>query len=315
MHDNALISLLQTLVRIPSVNPDDGAEPSISGEARMVDFLEDYLAARSFQTQRKEWTANRPNLIASYGPDKPDHTLLIEAHTDTVSVEGMQGDPFGGEVRDGRLYGRGASDMKGPMAAALHALQPDILERLAEVGVQVIFCGAMGEERGNQGAIELVNDGLRADEVLVLEPTDLNIVSAHKGAFWVNVQLTGRPGHGSAPEKGMNANHAAVQMLQDLMQRFDGCRQEYSDEMLGLSTMNIGLLQGGTGVNILAPSCEIELDWRLVPGFPKSLVLGELRSLLEALVQAGKLEAYSISEKMFAPPFSTPLHLALDSTA
>jgi acetylornithine deacetylase len=197
--------LLRPLVEIPSVNPALSDDDTLRGEARLVDWLEPWFAQQGFRTRRIEATPGRPNLLAAFGAENPARTVLFESHLDTVGVSGFHGDPFALREENGRLYGRGACDTKGPLAAFMAALDADTLAAIRASGVQLLWLGAIGEETGNLGAEEAVAAGIRADACVVLEPTGLRIVHAHKGACWFKVATRGRAAHGSDPARGDNA--------------------------------------------------------------------------------------------------------------
>ena len=170
--------LLRQIVAIPSVNPALADDDAIRNEARLVAWLEPWFAAKGLETRRLGQTPGRPNLLASFGAAAPSKTILFESHLDTVGVTGFQGNPFDLREDGGRLYGRGACDTKGPLAAFMAALDADVLAALANSKTRIVWLGAIGEETGNLGAEEAVADGLRAYECVVLEPTDLHIVHA-----------------------------------------------------------------------------------------------------------------------------------------
>ena len=130
--------LLRDLIAIPSVNPELDDEESRRGEGRLVEWLEPWFAARGFRTRRIEATPGRPNLAATAGSDDAPRTVLFESHLDTVGVAGFQGDPFAMREDGGRLYGRGACDTKGPLAAFLAALDDETLAAVSAAGVRLI---------------------------------------------------------------------------------------------------------------------------------------------------------------------------------
>jgi acetylornithine deacetylase/succinyl-diaminopimelate desuccinylase-like protein len=198
----------------------------------------------------------------SGGKAKP--RLLFAPHIDTVSVAGMSIDPFSGELRDGKIWGRGASDTKGPMAAMLFALLEckDVLPYLSH---EIWFAGFMDEEAGQQGA-----RALSAREkfafAIVGEPTRLQAVNTHKGSVWLTLRAYGRAAHGSTPEIGENAIEKILAVLDtlrgELSARFGAC----SDETLGSMTFNLGTIQGGSKINIVPDLCEAKIDIRTLPG-------------------------------------------------
>lgn len=297
--------LASLLVRIPSVNPD-GDTTAVAGTGEeacahfVAGFLEDCGAAVTLDAPRP----GRPNVIGRFptrGGGKP--RILFAPHTDTVGVGGMTIDPFGGEVRDGRLWGRGASDTKGPMAAmlwALRALGADI----ADLPVEVHFAGFMAEESDQQGSRHFAahHDGYAL--ALVGEPTDMRAVHRHKGSLWAELITHGLAAHAATPERGVNA----ITRMMPLVAALDGeFRRRLEvlggvDELLGTSTLNIGTIQGGTRGNIVPDRCAVGLDIRFTPRLSDQ---GGATALLEAFVRGvdPKAELRAFAE---APPLDTP---------
>ncbi|MGD9782466.1 MAG: M20 family metallopeptidase [Kiritimatiellia bacterium] len=298
--------LLRRLVSIPSVNPALADDDSIRNEARMVEWLEPWFAARGFETRRVGNTPGRPNLLAGFGAAAPEKTILFESHLDTVGVSGFQGDPFGLREENGRLYGRGACDTKGPLAAFMAALDDETLGALAKSKTKIVWLGAIGEETGNLGAEEAVADGLRADECVVLEPTALRIVHAHKGACWFTVATRGRAAHASDPARGDNAILKMPAVWRILGEEAAAAAKAHSSAALGRPTVSVGTIRGGTGTNVVPDRCEIQVDRRLMPGETAARVLDDVRRRLEAI--PGGVEIGLLKEGL---PFHTDVGAAL----
>ena len=192
MNEEQITRLLQYLVRIPSVNPhgDPGTDPGRTGEARMVAYLGDFFRKLGLDVECQEVEPGRANVLARFASRGGKRLLALAPHTDTVSVAGMTIDPFGGEIRAGRLSGRGATDTKGSLAALLAGLANALRQKAFREGdLDVCFCGLMGEESGNDGARALMQRGFRADFAIAGEPTDCRIVYAHKGALWLRMKI------------------------------------------------------------------------------------------------------------------------------
>ncbi len=304
MPDPSLVDLLRRLIATPSVNPELSADPAVAGEMRYARLLAGELEARGFDITWHEPTAGRPNFVARRGPPHPRRRLLVEAHLDTQGVEGMTVDPFAGTVRDGRLYGRGACDQKGPTAAALFALDGGVLDALAAAGVELLFAGAMGEERGNRGAEQLVDIGLGADEALILEPTELHVVHAHKGAFWFEIEVRGRAGHGSAPEGGVNAVEGMLEVLQVVREQVRQAAAT-THPLLGRPTVNFGVIRGGASINVVPDRCVMEVDRRTLPGEEHEVILDFIRAGLRRLQEAGRITGWEIRIIKDGTPFAT----------
>ena len=299
--------ILKRLIAVPSVNPEDTADPAITGEARLADLLARDLAARGLRVTCEEVAPGRPNFIAESAPDQGQPTLLIEVHLDTVSVAGMSIDPFTPVEREGRIYGRGACDDKGPMAAALAALTPERVAALDAAGIRLVFVGAMGEEKGNQGAKDLVRrNTVRADQILVLEPTELAVVHAHKGILWAAFELHGRAVHGSEPERGVSAIEAAISFVTFWKEETARAREALGhDPLLGGPTVNVGRIEGGTQVNIVPALCRLQVDRRLVPGERAEDLFAGMQAFLGRLVEAGQLVGFEARAVQQGDPFAT----------
>jgi len=283
MNSASAAEILRRLVAIPSVNPALSDDPALRDELRIVNELEPWFAERGFRVERVGRTPGRPNLLARFGAAAPKKTVLFESHLDTVGVTGFQGDPFALRAENGRLYGRGACDTKGPLAAFMAACDAEVLAALARSGVQIVWLGAIGEETGNLGAEEAIAAGLRADECVVLEPTDLHIVHAHKGACWFTAATRGRAVHASDPARGDNAILKMPAVWQILADATAAAGQTYCSEVLGKPTVSVGTIRGGTGTNVVPDRCEIQVDRRLMPGETAEQVLDDLRARFAAI--------------------------------
>lgn len=311
MPSRPVVELLQRLVAIPSVNPSLADDPSVGGEARLAEFLAGHLEHAGYKVAWHEATHGRPNVVGRYGPAQPRRSILVESHLDTQGIHGMTVPPFEGGVRDGKLFGRGACDTKGPMAAALTALDQPTLDALAGAGVQVLYIGAMGEEKGNLGAEELVELGVGADEALILEPTDLNVVHAHKGALWFELEVEGLAAHGSNPALGLSAIRGMMKAIERIESLVETEARTHIHPLLGKPTVNIGLIRGGSSINIVPDRCVIEVDRRVLPGDTSDKVMGQVQQELDALKAKGAFGAWHIHKIKDGIPFETTSESAL----
>lgn len=257
--------ILRDLVRLPSVNPmGRGLTGPTIFESRVTDYLEDYLKKLGVACERQAVAPSRDNLVARFEPPSAKRTIVLEAHQDTVPVEGMTIDPFGGEIRDGRLYGRGACDVKGGLTAMLLAFTRLVKERPAGAA-RVILAFTVDEEHTFLGVQRLV-EKLKADAAVVAEPTQLNIVHAHKGVVRWHVTTPGRSCHSSRPELGVNAIYRMGKLLAAIERYADVVRRSSADPLLGAPTLSVGRIEGGLSVNTVPDFCRIEVDRRLIPG-------------------------------------------------
>ncbi len=274
-----VVALTQQLVRIPSINP---MGRHVSGpeylEGRVGDFLADLFTQWNLSWERHAVLPGRDNLIARLPRGSNDLTdsLLLEVHQDTVPIDGMSIDPFAGELRDGRIYGRGACDVKGGMAAMLCAIA-QLQERPGPNQPEIILACTVNEENGFDGVRHLCRhwqDG--TSELLcrpprwaiVAEPTELEVVVAHKGTVRWRCHARGRAAHSSNPAAGCNAIYRMQPVISAL--------QRYAEEilpsvatshpLLGGPTLSVGTIRGGLSVNTVPDQCTIEIDRRLLPG-------------------------------------------------
>ncbi len=295
-----MIPLLQALVRIPSVNPEGDPGTEFTGEQACAEYLAGHLRSLGATAWLDEVLPGRPNVVARFPSDRPGKPrLLFAPHVDTVSVRGMTIDAFGGELRDGKIWGRGASDTKGPMAAMLSALAAsrDIIAGLSH---EIWFAGLMGEEAGQHGARALAGKA-HFDFVIAGEPTELQTIHTHKGAVWLTLRGKGRAGHASAPERGENAIYAVLDALAWLRPELSLALAPLSDPVLGTPTFSLGTLHGGSKVNIVPDACEACFDLRTIPGQNLDPLFAELRSRFPAV------EVTTVTSSPLVTPAHHPL--------
>jgi len=265
-------ALAQALVRIDSRNP--ALAPDGPGETACVAMLREVLSAWGFGVDVFESSSGRPNLVARIGAaSEGAHTLMFSGHLDVVGVDGMSHPPFAGEVRDGRLYGRGACDMKGGIAAmcaaAWHASR-DGLEG------ELLIAATADEEYESAGTRALLERGVRCDAAIVGEPTCLEIMPAHRGFAWIEVVVTGRAAHGSRWEIGVDAIRHAGLLLAEL-DRVDAEElPRRTHPLLGRASLHASTIEGGIGMSTYPDRCVVRLERRTLPGERDDAVLAEV---------------------------------------
>jgi len=295
-HPKNVVELLQDLVSIPSVNPQGNPGTEYTGEQALGDYVADFLRRLGAEVTLQHVEIGRPNVIASFTPDKPAAHLAFAPHLDTVSVAGMTIEPFDPAIHDGKLYGRGSTDTKGPMAAALWAIQQWAQSPArAQSRIRWDFLALMGEEAGNDGAQAVANRGFTSDLTLVLEPTQLGVVTAHKGALWLEIYTTGVACHGSTPEKGRSAIYAMRHVLELIEEKIIPDLARWTHAELGPPTLNVGTISGGSKINIVPDQCRIEIDCRVVPGLDPDVFRSYLEAELHSVAPdaAVRLQRYS----------------------
>jgi len=251
----------------------------------MGEYVADFLRWLGAEVTLDPIEPGRPNVIASFAPSEPKAHLAFAPHLDTVSVAGMTIAPFDPVIRDGKLYGRGSSDTKGPMAAALWAVREWAQNPArAQSKIHWTFLALMGEEAGQGGSRALAEKGFSSDLALVLEPTQLGVVTAHKGALWLEIVTTGVACHGSTPDQGRNAIYAMRRVLEVLEEVTIPKLARLSHPKLGPTTLNVGTISGGSKINIVPDQCRIEVDCRFVPGIDLEKLQREIEIDLRARV-------------------------------
>lgn len=308
MEKRQLCELLADLVRIDSAVTSTEQANRDRTEERIAGFVSDRLRQIGMTVERQEVCPGRPNLIAHWQERAGGKRLVLEAHLDTVTVEGMTVKPFAAEVRDGRMYGRGTCDTKGSMAAFMTALEL-AYRRDSLPADSIYFVATMSEETGCDGAAALVDHGFRADAAIVGEPTCCELVTCHKGPLWMEVEARGRSCHASVPDRGVNA----IDLMARVVQFVHGPWQEYIHQVnhpvLGRSTSQVTLIQGGSKSNIIPARCRAFVDSRLVPWKPSAEVLADFERMLAA--HLGDDQCCSIENVRMLAPLDTPVDTPL----
>jgi acetylornithine deacetylase len=281
-----VVRLLSTLVAIPSVNPMKPAPPSSDlFEGRLTQFLEGWLGALGVECRRQAIAPGRDNLLALYEAPSPCRRILFDVHQDTVPGDGMTVAPFVPSISQGRLYGRGACDVKGSMAAMLLAFARLVKERPPGSASVLLAC-TVDEEYTHLGSSRLAQTPHGADLAIVAEPTCLNLVNCHKGALRFKVRARGVACHSSTPHRGTNAIYRMARVLERLEHSALELARAHADPVLGPPTLSVGRIEGGQSVNVVPDSCEIEIDRRVLPGEDARAWMDELRKSLEQSLSA-----------------------------
>jgi acetylornithine deacetylase/succinyl-diaminopimelate desuccinylase-like protein len=298
---------LAELVRRPSVNPmgRDVTGPDYL-EARVGDYLAQRLAAAGIPWARQPVAPGRDNIVArveATGPGAP--IVLWDAHQDTVPAEGMVIDPFTPVMRDGRLYGRGACDVKGGLAAMLVALE-HLARSAGPRDATVVLVATVNEECGFTGArtAACLWDGPSAPGdtavrgllstapalAVVAEPTGLDFVAQHKGAVRWRVRVHGRACHSAYPELGDNAIYRAAPVVAAIETLARELLARHADHPCGPPTLSLGTIRGGTGVNLVPDLVVLEIDRRLVPGESPAAARDEVIARIAAASGPARVE-------------------------
>lgn len=254
------VALTRLLVRIDSRNP--GLVAGAPGEGEVARALAAVLTDWGFRVELQEVMPDRPNVVARIGA-AGGRSLMFNGHLDVVGVEGMTHAPFAAESRDELLFGRGATDMKGGVAAMCCGAW-----RAAQSGLrgELVVTAVVDEEWQSAGTSGLIARGVRADACIVTEPTRLAIAPAHKGFTWTEVRMHGRAAHGSRYDVGIDAIRHAGLLLADLdrLERED--LAGHAHPLLGRASLHAATITGGTGWSTYPDACTLGVERRTVPG-------------------------------------------------
>lgn len=304
-----LESLTRELVAAPGENPPGGEGPTAT-------VLSQACVARGLACESSEVAPGRPNVVARLpGGDSPG--LLLLGHTDVVPAgEGWTVDPCGGTVVDGRLYGRGAADMLGGLAACVVAMSA-----LRSCGVPlagaVELAAVVDEEETGLGIRHYLAGEDRSGAVgcIVAEPTDLGVISAARGDAYLEIDVTGRAAHSGNPADGANAIYGAASVITELERWHHEMGRQEPHPLVGHPTWSVGQVSGGTGTSTVAAHCSVVADRRLLPGESGTEVLDAVRDRLERLALGDRGLGVSARMSMEMPGFETDTRHPLVLTA
>lgn len=299
--------LLGELIALPSVNPAFlPSNRGSAGERRVAEFLAAVAAKSGLDVELKEVLPNRLNLIARCSPPgRVRRRVLLVPHLDTVNADPGQ---FRPRRKNGRLFGRGACDTKGSVAAMLMAVCELARLKRRPRETEIIFAGVVDEENAQGGSRALAAAGYKADLAIVGEPTRLNVVTAHKGSLWLRLETRGKASHGARPELGRNAVHEMARIVDALETDYAAGLRKRRHPLLGCATINVGTICGGTQPNIVPDGCAATVDRRTLPGETEARVQREIRLFLGRR----DLRAAFDSEKLApCPPMETRADLPL----
>jgi acetylornithine deacetylase len=308
--------LARELVRIDSRNPTLVA--GAPGEARVARALGRVLEAWGFRVELRDAAPGRPNVIARIGDARPGtRTLMFNGHLDVVGIEGMVHPAWDANVQDGRLYGRGSSDMKAGVAAMCAAAARAVSASGGTLDGEIIVVGVVDEEYSSLGTRALVAEGMRADAAIVTEPTRLAIMPAHKGFVWLDVLVQGRAAHGSRWDVGVDAIRHAGLLLAALDAIDSELLPAHEHPLLGRPSLHASTIVGGIGLSTYPDRCQFTIERRTIPGEATGMVVSEIQEAFDR-VRSRRPELLATVSLLFEQPPSdvsmeAPIVRALDS--
>jgi acetylornithine deacetylase/succinyl-diaminopimelate desuccinylase family protein len=299
---SSLNRLLWDLVELPSINPSlEYEDAGLTGEEKVATYLEDLAKASGIESKRMEVLPGRENLMIRLKPSgKIKSRIMLTPHMDVVPA---MPDAFLPKIKNGCLFGRGACDTKGSIASFFHAFLRLSKEGTRPKNTEIIFVGLVDEEFGQAGSRALAQKGPQADLAIAGEPTNLKVVSAHKGNLWIRISTQGKAAHGSTPQHGTNAITRMYPILEALTIDYPKLLSKKVHPLLGPSTISIGTIRGGSQPNVVPDSCEIDIDRRTIPGETAESVEKEIKHLFRKLKI--KSPNFSASRSVPCPPLET----------
>lgn len=301
------IEVLSNLVKINSINPSLSAEGF--GEAQIGAYVAEVLGEIGLNVTLHEIAPGRVNVVGILKGNQRGRSLLLNAHMDTVGVEGMQIDPFGAEIKEGRLYGRGTQDMKGSLAAMIAAAKA-LADNEVELGGDLIIAAVADEEYASIGTEDLVKR-VRADAAIVTEPTNLQICVAHRGFIWYEVETIGRSAHGSRYQEGIDANIRMGRFLAQLDRLEQALRASPGHPWVGPPSLHAARIQGGSEISTYADRCRLEIERRTIPGECEEQASTELQTLIDNLAEEDPTFQASLRATFIRDPFETRTNTAI----
>lgn len=301
---DSLVQTLKQMVQIDSVN--GALTGKACAESAAVDWVQRVAVAWGFKARRLPVSGRADQLLITHNVADDAPRLLFDSHLDTVAVDGMTVDPFGGEYRDGRIYGRGACDTKGTGAAMLWALREYAMAHDGPNNIALLF--SVDEEVGMSGIRSfLKNDypslGFRPVGVIVGEPTELHPVIAHNGLIRWKVTTHGVAAHSSVPHQGRSAISAMMRVIDAIESRYiPGLTAE--NELTGRAACSVNMIRGGSSANIIPDACTIDIDRRVAPapGEDFEAIKRDLAQLIESVKTEVPTLEYTTEVVVTHPP-------------
>jgi len=294
-----LTKTLIELVRINSVNPT--LSPEGPGEAEIGVYVAEALSELGLEVTTYEIEPKRVNVVGVLPGSGNGRSLLLNAHMDTVGGDGMTIDPFGGEIWDGRLYGRGAQDMKGSLAAMMAAAKAFVDSDVTLAG-DLLITAVADEEYASIGMDALVKQ-FTADAAIVTEPTELHICRAHRGFVWFEIETFGRAAHGSRYTEGIDANMRMGRFLAKLDELEQELRRRPGHPLTGPPSLHASQLHGGKEISMYADHCLLEMERRTAPGETVAQTTTELQAIIDLLASQDPTFRASVRPAFWRAPF------------
>ncbi len=302
MKDYEALELLKKVIRVESVDEN---------EDEVARLLEEALENSGIHTERVVYAPGRSNLIASIqGGYTGGPTLAYSGHMDVVPAGDIAWftEPFTPTEKNGRLYGRGAADMKAGLVAQVAAMIRLKENKKINAGA-LKFIATVGEEKSGLGAEQLASLGYAndVDAMVIGEPTNLEVAAAHKGLIWLRIHVEGQSAHGSSPEKGKNAIKHLVDILHELRDHSDQAFEKYYDELSGSPTMSVNRIQGGNSMNQVPDQASADIDLRMIASQDPQRIKKDIENILREIDRQGEGQKSRVEYIAEMLPLSTSI--------
>ncbi|HTP02798.1 MAG TPA: ArgE/DapE family deacylase [Anaerolineales bacterium] len=294
-----VIELLSSLVSIDSTNPD--LVPGGAGEAQIAAFIANWLERAGLEVKLIGSEEGRPNVVGIARGSGGGKALLLNGHMDTVAA-GEMVEPHRPRIEDNRMYGRGAYDMKGGLAACMVAAAE--AAKLPLRG-DVIVTAVADEEYASLGTAEVAKQ-VRADGAIVAEFTELQMILAHKGFVWLEVETVGRAAHGSRPDLGVDAIAHMGRVLAEVEAWGEALRAGPAHPLLGSGSVHASLIRGGREISSYPERCTLSIERRTLPGETAQSVEAEMAELVRQLRDADPSFKAIVRRGLYRQPLETP---------
>ncbi|MGD9569106.1 MAG: M20 family metallopeptidase [Sedimentibacter sp.] len=267
-----MVNVLKDLIALPSYSGIPGQETATAK------YIFDFFQKENIESKLVHVRDNRFNVMAKISGNGKGKNILLTGHTDTVPPYDFENanKPV---IIDGKLFGRGANDMKGPIVSMMFAMAAIKRSGISTSG-DIIFAGVIDEEINSYGTKKLISDGINADYAIVGEPSDLKLFVGHKGLEWMDIYFIGKSAHGGAYKDGINAIYMATKFIEKLNRDVAPKIFSRTHNIVGEATINVGYIHGGTQPSTVPGDCMIRLDRRFIPGEKYNDVVGEIEDLL-----------------------------------
>lgn len=271
-----IAAITSDMIKLPSYSFMEGEQ-----EKEVAFYIKNFFDKEEIPCRVDEIEKGRYNVTAILKGTGGGRSLMLSGHMDTVPAYDME-DAFSGRIADGNVYGRGACDMKGPLASMMAAMAA-IKRSGTKLAGDLIFTGVADEEEQGKGVAYLIKNGPYTDGVIVGEPTGLNIAPGHKGLEWIEVSFQGKKVHGGRQKEGINAIEMASRFINRIYERYVPVLDSRAYPVLGAPTINVGTIQGGDQPSTVPDSCIVTLDRRMVPTETIEGVYRELEEIAQQL--------------------------------